>query len=328
MEDLAVRNLLTNRSDLDFEYKPSVRLDQINVNKSLKNQARLEAKDKKLIAQYSAAIQEGAVFPAVVLWEDTDGTYVHIDGIHRHFSYQDAGKTTTDAYIVLTDDPLVRLALTYELNTLNGRPTSEDERAYQAVHLVSTGVSRKDVAHILNVSSRLVEQAMHDYQGTERARRLGVKSAWGNIDKRPTRAKLQAGIADDKVFAESLQYWNRYGKHLRQSDVPAFVAHIKGLGSEEDRLGFIKLEAKRMDAYIEREKKNRSQKATTRRGPKDSNPRALLNAHLWYIGGVHPAPIIKVMLPEEREALTQAVQAAKRTIAEIETELVEAAKVA
>lgn len=299
MRSPQVEQALYNHPNLVWEYREEVQLSSIDRKKSHQNQARIsEPLIPAIVNAYADAAKNGAEFPAIVCYEDSNDTFVNMDGNHRVEALLKAKRETTDAYVVLTEDPLERILLTYELNTINGIPTSEKDRLNQTVNLYHQGFTVADISKHLNISVKRVHEGISDYNGQVRARGLSVQNSWSKIEARSTRVQLQQALTLDKVFSLAVQYVANFG--LTTADTKKLIASVKELSSEVDQLNLIR------GAIALAEKERDSHK----RGQPLHLPVNQLKIHLAYWNKTNPVAIIQAMTADERQSVRpQVIQA-------------------
>lgn len=126
------------REGVQFEYIDGISLDNIDIAKSLRNQARIdEAIVPELVESYSAHMKAGYEFPAIVLWRPGKGKYIIIDGNQRVQAKLKCNHKHTDAYIVLSTDKKVIDRITWTINNrVNGRRLTQEECMLHALSYV------------------------------------------------------------------------------------------------------------------------------------------------------------------------------------------------
>lgn len=186
---------LTWRFDADF------RLDGIDREKSLANQARLgDPVDGAVVEEYRDALRRGDRFPAIVVAQSAPRSVaVTIDGNHRSEAALAAGLEAFGAYVVKARPGTHQvIALTMEANTRHGRPTSTEERVQQALWMVDnlrTSVDR--AAAVVNVSAGTVRSRWDKVKADRRADEVGLKrSDWDGLGA-TVRSKLLSIFTDE-----------------------------------------------------------------------------------------------------------------------------------
>lgn len=173
--NLSLETYLT-KSRIDWDYQPDFALNQINVKRSLDNQARLGTPlEETLVERYALALVEGAEMPAVVgFWDRGEVTLV--DGNHRLAAMQRVAISKSDFYQIKSDDGAIRDWLTRTLNLREGKTLSHDEALRQARYWV-----KHHKATVKEASARfgLSVSALKDFITADRVRerlpKLGIK---------------------------------------------------------------------------------------------------------------------------------------------------------
>jgi len=174
-------------------------LSQIDDRRSLRNQARFQALDERVVVTYAEAMNGNAQFPPIVVVDDnTAGGVLVVDGNHRVAAARLAGKTSIPAYVVRGATERQIHVLTFDANTKHGIPTTAEERKAHAVYLVDTaGVGQKDAALMLNIPIRELAYELSVGRVNRRLAALGLER-WEEIG-RATRARLE-NISNDRVL--------------------------------------------------------------------------------------------------------------------------------
>lgn len=176
MKDPSIERWLEERS-ASFTYEADVRLDDIDRELSHRNQARVTSHlDEDTVLSYGVAIEAGDTFPPVVLYRDTVGHLIVIDGNHRTEALRLAGKTHGDAYICEDLTVAQVRVLTFESNAKHGLPTSHAERIAQAMYLEELGVSRAEAARLLRIPEKRIQAAQEVTHGRDRLRAFGIRA--------------------------------------------------------------------------------------------------------------------------------------------------------
>jgi hypothetical protein len=150
---------------------------EFDIDKSLANQARFEALDEETVEIYREAVERGDVFPAVIAYRpgrSANARLVIIDGNHRLIAHERAGRPIDVYEIERGVKPQTVALMTYGFNTKHGKPTSEDERTYQAVYLIHNGATQEAAAAAVNVPLRLVRRAFNKAKADQRADEVGL----------------------------------------------------------------------------------------------------------------------------------------------------------
>lgn len=153
-----------NKQGLNFDYMPSLDLKAIDSQASLRNQARLlYPLDEELIDQYHTMEQDGCESPAIVVYKKPKRSiWVIIDGNQRKAAKEKAGRKTTDAYVVKSEDAMVLDRLTWSFNNLvNGKRLSAEEALEHAKTMVlKYGMEAKAAAKEWGLNQWTVKKAV------------------------------------------------------------------------------------------------------------------------------------------------------------------------
>lgn len=151
------------RQGVSFTYLPRLDLEAIDVQASLRNQARLlNPLEDELIDQYSGWYKEGIDGPPLVVYEKKRAkrTWIIMDGNQRSHAARKAGLKTLDAYSVETTDPMVIDRITWSFNNLvNGKRLTREEALAHAVSMVEKyNLDNKTAADEFGVHTKAVQQ--------------------------------------------------------------------------------------------------------------------------------------------------------------------------
>jgi len=176
----------------------TIKSEQVDRAASHRNQARIaEPVNEETAVLYGAAMEQGDLFPPIVVSLGRDGKAVVIDGNHRVAGYDLTGAKSFEAYVLSNLTDAQRSVLTFEANTKHGLPTSLQERLRQAIHLVELGTTHKEAARMLGLPLARVANAVNRNDVDRRLQSLGVER-WDRLPA-TARARLYA-IRSDKVL--------------------------------------------------------------------------------------------------------------------------------
>jgi len=218
-----------------WTYEPKLSLDDIDVTRSLANQARLEPLDEDTVDRYTADMRDGAVFPAVIAHKPSARAkkLVLLGGNHRRAAATAAKKRTIAAYIV-TCEPETATLIAYTDNRRHGLPSSRPERIRQAVHLVEMGMTGQEAAKQMGVSASDVSNYRAIGKAERRARTLGVD----RFDHLPVATKLALSKIDlDAPFRAASEL--AVTTAMTNTDAAALVKQVAKAASEADALATI-----------------------------------------------------------------------------------------
>jgi hypothetical protein len=185
--------------------------------------------DEMVVAEYAAAVAEGAQFPPVKVFFDGTDTYL-ADGFHRYFAHLKAGKASIPAEVV---NGTLRDAILYSCgaNSMHGlQRTNEDKR--KAVMLMLEDFewgtwSDREIARQCNVSHVFVANLRKDNQPETKKQ----KTSTGKIIEKPVKKK-----------PETLEEVMKDFVHVDQKD-EAVVALTEENERLSDRLAVVAMDA-------------------------------------------------------------------------------------
>lgn len=204
-----------------------VALDTIDREASHDAQVRDTAVDPDTVDRYTAALEDGDRFPAVL----TDDNVV-IAGLHRLEAHHHAGHTHIWTYQIHTTPTEARL-VSIESNARHGRPFTTDEQVRLGLELVDDGHTLNAAARSVGIPAAKLIQANSARAGTRRTTRLQCAAPWTKITAATSRARLQS-IDDDTVFAATVELVARLrlgGKPLAEA-----IARINKAPTATDQL--------------------------------------------------------------------------------------------
>ncbi len=173
------------------------------------------------IAEYAAALAEGATFPPVIVFRDDEGRNWLADGFHRYEAHKAEGRQRIEAE-VRQGSRRKAMLFAAGANASHGlRRTQEDKRKSILVLLTDpewrswsdreiakrTATSDKTVAKLrrelsgegVNAEIRVEERRFKTRHGTETTRTVAIAKPSGKTD---LVAKVLAGIPDEAILAE------------------------------------------------------------------------------------------------------------------------------
>lgn len=224
---------LTERR-IPWEFVPELALTSIDKAASLANQARLEPVVEDVVERYAADMERGDRFPPIVVFRrGRVGRVVIIGGNHRAAAAQRAGLASLAAYVVDVAGEMV-LRLTYEDNRRHGLPPSEEERVFQAVHLVDCGATVVEAAQCVGLSVGKVQRGIGTAKADRRAKDLGIKE-WAKLAK-SVRWRLSA-LRSDPVFESASRL--AAVTVMGTNEAYDLVQKVQGTRSDADALAVI-----------------------------------------------------------------------------------------
>lgn len=185
-------------------YHEHVKFDDIDMERSLRNQARIHKKlDEEVVDRYLEAMSRGDVFPPLIGARAgrSDSKLVNVDGNHRAASSKKKGDAfyPYGYYEIVDADPQIIVLMTFEANTKHGLPTSEEERVHQAIWLIDNGANQKQAAAAVNVPERAIKKLWNKVVADRRADEVGIlRSHWDHLSQ-SIRQRLVT-VATDEGF--------------------------------------------------------------------------------------------------------------------------------
>lgn len=241
-----VRRWLDERG-MEYEYVDAFPVGEIDMERSLKNQARLvHPIDEAIVEQYAADMADGDEFPPIVLWPGSPRNgHVLVSGIHRTLAALTASRETLPAFVLKTDNKTQVSVLTYEANTTHGKATTLAERSQQALFLVDSGLSTPDAARLLHIDKKTLSRLAQIRRGRERLAAQGFKrlDRWADF----TVQRLES-LRADEVLKAAGQLVQDAGLNTEQ--VNELIVQANKLRSDADQLKLIEEERKRLAPMI------------------------------------------------------------------------------
>ncbi len=188
------------RQGVTFTYHESISLEDIDLGKGLRNQARLITPiDSELVEQYAAAMKDGSQFPPVVLWRHGRGRWVPVDGNNRLAAMVKAEKNQTDAYVIECGDPMIVDRVTWTFNNhVNGKRLSREECIEHAVSFVlKYGATNKQAAQEWGVPLWQVQRSVKISQVRSRLQAQDVKLTKALTDEHIHRLGPLESVGED-----------------------------------------------------------------------------------------------------------------------------------
>lgn len=214
-----------------FRYVATVELDDIERHPD--SQARIRQSGMPVVQQYARKMKEGQIYPPVTLWQDGSEGYFLVDGNTRVAAKRRNGSGTTDAYILELGSKDEAVAISANLNTLNGAQLNRDELQRAMMAMTRIGLNNKTIARKLGIPASQVTRALAAEEFDKRA-----ATQWPVADEvkeqlpRTMKSRINS-VADDAVFADLAQL--AVDAELTAKDVTPLLAGIKSAGSETDR---------------------------------------------------------------------------------------------
>ena len=276
---------------VDFVYEDEVPIEQVDIEQSLRNQARIDPPlHPETVTQYAEAMADGADFPALVGYYDGD-KIILIDGNHRIAGYVRNGTEVIDLYIVEAGPDVIQ-ALTYMANATHGRPPTEEERVHHAIHLRDLGYGNRDAARMAGLTEAKASQGWQLEQVRRRAKRLGVHRGLDSISK-DLRIKL-GQIQSDNVLKALITFLVASRSGMTRIEANTLVQQVKDANTEHTQL----------QAIVDFKEAKRNEQRTEGRTRTRRDARLTLLPHLGFVYKQEPESVANSTLtPEHREAL-------------------------
>ena len=128
------------------------------------------------VEEYAEAMENGAEFPPIKVWEKLDGTYQVIDGVHRISAYRKLGKEYIEAEIIQgIEDEVDFMEWAIKENLKHGLPLSREDKREDARRLYIKGRKPEEVARLFKVSLRTVYNWIVDLKEEEKLEKEKLK---------------------------------------------------------------------------------------------------------------------------------------------------------
>lgn len=225
---------------VSWEFDGAFPVEDISIEESLQNQARLhEPINRATVETYAAAMERGDEFPAIVLIRPgIDYLAVTADGNHRLMAAVETGAKKVGAYVVRGEPSSARMVtLTMEANARHGQPTNLAERLEQAVYLVAQGATQKRAAASCNVPVGQLQARLNKERAETRGLEAGVKPGQWSELSRAVRIKL-ATIATDEGLKAAASL--AYTANLSLPQVTALVSEVNATRSGAKQVAVVK----------------------------------------------------------------------------------------
>lgn len=200
---------LLKRLGINYEFMSDLTPAQIDVQRSLANQARDKSLNEDTVANYTEKAREGVKFPPIIVYRTNRGRskkFMVADGNHRVASHQ-AVQLSLDAYVLDVDTPPdVIETLTCVCNMGNGLPLTPGERLSRAAGLKENhNYTVANAAKMFGVSEPKLRDTLAKRAADRRA--VDVEDVddrmWEGLPQ-GIRKKLNL-ISTDEIFAEAIK---------------------------------------------------------------------------------------------------------------------------
>lgn len=313
---MEIERLLDERG-FEWEFVKGMSLDEFNVDKSLKNQARLGNPLKPTVVErYKSAMAAGSDFPAVVAATQAQGGHLMVDGNHRYHAHQ--GKRGIDTYLIIDGDPQAITLLTFELNTTHGEATSEEERIHQGLWMIDNGMTAEEAARRLSVRPSALRSANSAHQAELRAQMVGIETKeWERLPS-ATRARLNS-ISTDEGFAGLTKV--AVQAKLSTPEVSEAVRNMTDLRSSQKQAEYVEAVRETYSDRLQRAGMGNGDK----RGRRGMGPRQRINLALtqWLSMPEEAIASVKLYTPDEKQAARTKVRQVIERAEQLEKALAE-----
>ena len=137
---------------------------------------RIFGVNEEKVEEYAEAMENGAEFPPIKVWEKLDGTYQVIDGVHRISAYRKLGKEYIEAEIIHgIEDEVDFMEWAIRENLKHGLPLSREDKKEDARRLYIKGRKPEDIANLFKVSERTVYNWIGDLKQEEKLEKEKLK---------------------------------------------------------------------------------------------------------------------------------------------------------
>ena len=233
---------------IPYRYVATVGLEDIERHPD--SQARIRESGLPVVQQYARKMKEGQIYPPVTLWQDGSDGYFLVDGNTRVAAKRRNGTGTTDAYILELNDKDQAVAISANLNTLNGAQLNRDELQRAMMAMTRLGLTNKTIARKLGIPAAQVTRALAAEEFDKRAAvQWPVPEEVKDQLPRTMKARINT-VADDAVFAELSNLV--VDADLTSKDLTPLLSGISSAGSEADRIKVIADERQNRAADIAR----------------------------------------------------------------------------
>lgn len=227
------------QNGVTWDYEPTLMLDDVDIETSHRNQARVtvEPLSNEFVNSYATSMENGETFPPIVVYNagsDRSPKWVVIDGNHRIAAATKNDWDTFPAYIVKAEDPRVITVLTYEANAKHGIPTTPQERVTQALHLIDQGVAGATAAKMMGVNYQTLTSKYRTLRTKRHLQGLNIDT------NRLSDAMLSrlGTIQNDNVITELTQLVMDSG--MRSNELSDLITRINSVRTEKEQLGIVK----------------------------------------------------------------------------------------
>ncbi|WP_457640449.1 helix-turn-helix domain-containing protein [Persephonella sp.] len=161
---------------------------------------RIFGVNEEKVEEYAEAMENGAEFPPIKVWEKLDGTYQVIDGVHRISAYRKLGKEYIEAEIIQgIEDEVNFMEWAIRENLKHGLPLSREDKREDARRLYIKGRKPESIARLFRVHIATVYKWIKDIKDEkqERLRQKAIQLRNQGLTSREISEKL--GVPDRTI---------------------------------------------------------------------------------------------------------------------------------
>lgn len=218
---------------IEWTFDPALDLEQIDMERSLRNQARAESIDQDVVDIYAGDMARGDQFPPLIVHKAKRARKVVLfSGIHRTHAALKAKLPTQPAYVCVDVAADVQPAIAYWANRNHGKQLDRQERMRQGAHLVALGWTHVAAADAVGIRPGDVSRAIAVQEGTRRANELSVAAEWATLPF-GHRERI-AAIPNDEAFAAVVDL--AFDAKLTQAQVDEVKRQVNGARTEAKQL--------------------------------------------------------------------------------------------
>jgi hypothetical protein len=233
----AITDLLDELA-VTYAHHEALDLALVDVDASLRNQARFDPLDSDAVDRYAAAMTAGDTFPPIVVHHAKTSRakqpWIILSGNHRYHAAVKSDTKIAGYVIDRVDDPTVLLRIAYQDNAHHGLGLSRPERLRHALHLVDNGFTNRDAGRCVGIADTEIASAKTIRAAQERARSGGV-AAYDTLPENTQKAI--ASIDQDAPFLAAARLTTR--ARLTAPQAAEITKAVKATRSEADALAAI-----------------------------------------------------------------------------------------
>lgn len=155
------------------------------------------------VEEYAEAMESGAEFPPIKVWQKPDGTYQVIDGVHRISAYRKLGKKYIEAEIIQDiEDEVEFMERAAGENLSHGLPLSKEDKMELARRLYFKGRKPEKIANLLKIKVRTIYNWIKDIIDEKKHQKEELKKKALELKKQGKNSKEIAeilGVPDGTV---------------------------------------------------------------------------------------------------------------------------------